>query len=177
MLAFSADWELRALEAGRRIRAATSRLEFWRHPDLMAQFPFAHAVEMTHRLREGVLEIETRLENRSAEPMPVSLGYHPFFRLPGSPRSAWRVTIPAREEMLVSEDFLPTGRIAPLARSGTAALAEIPAASILSFLARARRTAARNSGWKRGRSASRSARPPVWLECLLRPAGGGFRLL
>ena len=26
-----------------------SRLEFWRYPDYMAQFPFAHTIEMIHR--------------------------------------------------------------------------------------------------------------------------------
>ena len=35
----------------------TSRLEFFRHPSWMKQCPFAHTIEMTHRLRDGVLEV------------------------------------------------------------------------------------------------------------------------
>ena len=37
----------------------TSRLEFFRLPDYMAQFPFAHTIDMTYRLANGVLEVET----------------------------------------------------------------------------------------------------------------------
>ena len=57
----------------------TSRLEFFRQPAWMAQFPFAHTIEMTHRLKNGALEIAAALHNLSAEPMPVAIGFHPYF--------------------------------------------------------------------------------------------------
>ena len=59
----------------------SSRIEFWRHPELMAQFPFAHNLTMTYRLSGGELEVETVVENVGMEPMPVAVGYHPYFRL------------------------------------------------------------------------------------------------
>ena len=136
LLAFSPDWELVAAEADGQGARVTSRLEFGRHPSLMAQFPFAHAVEMTHRLRDGVLEVETRLENQGDEPMPVSLGYHPFFRIHDAPRAAWRVTIPARAQMLVSDEFLPTGRTAPLDLPASSPLPALDPAYIFSSLRR-----------------------------------------
>src|SRR3954468_20767537 len=46
----------------------TSRLDFYKQPQWMAQFPFAHTIEMTYRLQDGVLEVFTRIDNLSAEP-------------------------------------------------------------------------------------------------------------
>src|SRR5437870_5704341 len=59
LLLFSPAWRLVAVEADADSASATSRLEFWQHPELMAQFPFAHVLTMTHRLRNGSLEVET----------------------------------------------------------------------------------------------------------------------
>ena len=53
----------------------TSRLEFFRQPPWMKQWPFAHTLEMTHLLRDGVLQVLTTIISMSAEPMPVSLVY------------------------------------------------------------------------------------------------------
>ena len=47
----------------------TSRLEFYRQPIWMKQWPFAHTIEITHRLHDGVLEVKTTIVNLSAEPM------------------------------------------------------------------------------------------------------------
>ena len=41
----------------------------------MALFPFAHTIEMTHRLKDGVPEVAVRPNNLSAEPMPKDLQY------------------------------------------------------------------------------------------------------
>ena len=89
LLHFSPDWRLVSAGCDAHSAWATSRLEFATHPALMAQFPFAHTITMTHRLAGGELEVETCLENHSAEPMPVAIGYHPYFRLPGAPRDDW----------------------------------------------------------------------------------------
>ncbi len=40
---------------------------------------------MTYRLSDGTLEVETMIANMSAEPMPVSIGFHPYFQLTDSP--------------------------------------------------------------------------------------------
>ena len=108
----------RVTEAGADGRSAwvTSRLEVYRQPAWMAQFPFAHAIDMTYRLRDGVLEVATRLHNLSAEPMPVAIGYHPYFQLTDSARDAWTVSIGARSEWLLSADKLPTGETRPIER-------------------------------------------------------------
>lgn len=90
-----------------------SRLEFWRYPELMAQFPFAHSVEMAYKLSNGVLDVETTIENLGAEPLPVSLGYHPYFRINDAPRDEWRVTLSARQHVLLTAALVPGGNMEP----------------------------------------------------------------
>jgi aldose 1-epimerase len=103
--------------------SVTSRLEPWREPDWMAQFPFAHAIEVTHRLKAGSLEVATKVENLSSEPMPLSLGYHPYFQLSDSPRDDWKVHLAARESVLLSDLLVPTGERKPIGFSNPYPLA------------------------------------------------------
>ncbi len=93
---------------------ATSRLEFWKHPNWMAQFPFAHTITMTHRLSGGVLEVRTSIENHSEEPMPLVIGFHPWYQIPETPRDQWTVRLPVREHYLLSPKFTPTGAAKPM---------------------------------------------------------------
>ena len=89
----------------------TSRLEAFRLPAWMKQWPFAHTIEMTYRLANGELEVRTAITNHSAEPMPVAIGYHPFFQLTDSPRDDWTIEVPARTRWLLSAQKVPTGEI------------------------------------------------------------------
>jgi aldose 1-epimerase len=114
LLNLSPLWKLSSAQADGRSAFTTSRLEFWRHPDLMAQFPFAHNIAMTYRLADGVLEVETSLENLSAEPMPVAIGFHPYFQLHDAPRDQWRVHLAARQHVVLDERLIPTGGREPV---------------------------------------------------------------
>jgi len=109
LLVYAKEWKVIRLTAGEDHALVTSRLEFWRRPDWMAQFPFAHALEMTYRLQNGSLEVETSIENLSLEPMPLSLGYHTYYRLEDTPREDWTVHISAQERMILSDKLVPTG--------------------------------------------------------------------
>ena len=51
----------RRSEGGRGAAWVTSRLEFFRQPAWMKQFPFAHTIEMTYRLQDGVLQVTTKI--------------------------------------------------------------------------------------------------------------------
>lgn len=113
LLNFSPLWEVVAVAADEHSARVTSRIEFWRHPALMAQFPFAHALTMTHRLAGGALEVRTSIENLSAEPLPVAVGYHPYFRLHDAARDDWQVHIAARDRMILDERLIPTGETVP----------------------------------------------------------------
>jgi aldose 1-epimerase len=114
LLNFSPLWQLAETGAGENSAWTTSRLEFTRHPDLMAQFPFAHALVMTHRLREGELEVETTIENHSAEALPVAIGHHPYMCLPGVPRDEWSVHLAARDHLTLNDMTIPTGERHPV---------------------------------------------------------------
>jgi aldose 1-epimerase len=114
LLNFSPDWELVSAGADDASAWTTSRLEFARHPDLMAQFPFAHTITMTHRLAGGELEVETTLENHCAEPLPVAVGHHPYFCLPGIPRDQWTVHLAARDHLPLNDLLIPTGERRPV---------------------------------------------------------------
>jgi aldose 1-epimerase len=94
----------------------TSRLEFYRQPTWMKQWPFAHTIEITHRLHDGVLEVETTIVNMSAEPMPIAIGFHPYFQLTDSPRDAWTLSVGARTHWLLTSNKVPTGETEPIER-------------------------------------------------------------
>ena len=114
LLNFSPDWKLDSTGADKHSAWTKSKLEFTRHPDLMAQFPFAQTITVTHRLAGGALEVETALENHSAEPLPVAIGHHPYFCLPGVPRDQWLVHLAARDHMVLNELTIPTGEKHPV---------------------------------------------------------------
>ena len=114
MLSTSADWKVTELRADKHGAWVTSRLEFWRYPELMANWPFAQAYEMTYRLADGQLEVTTTVENRSAEPMPVSIGYHPYFRIADRPRAEASVHIAARKHVETDAELVATGSLTPV---------------------------------------------------------------
>lgn len=107
-------WQVVEVKSDASSAWVTSRLEFYRQPQWMAQFPFAHTIEMTYRLRDGVVEVSTTVQNLSAEPMPLSIGYHPYYRLTDSPRDEWTLAVGARTQWLLNADKIPTGETEPI---------------------------------------------------------------
>mgnify|MGYP001014719978 CR=1 FL=1 len=124
LLAFSDAWEILHADTKEDRAELCCRLEFWRFPDLMAQWPFAHSMFMTYRLQGGALEVETVVENYAMEPMPISIGYHPYFQLPSVPRDDWYATIPARKAAILNEKLTPTGNTKPFSASAPLSLRE-----------------------------------------------------
>jgi aldose 1-epimerase len=125
LLAYSPHWEATKVTANGSRAEVTSRLEFWRYPDYMAQFPFAHTLEMTYRLQDGILEVETSIENLAAEPMPVSVGYHPYFKISDAPRDQWKVQLPVKEHVILSKELIPTGETKPMSYANPLTLAGV----------------------------------------------------
>lgn len=111
-----APWQVVELKADRHSAWLTTRLEFYRHPDWMAQWPFAQTIEMTQRLRDGVLEVHTRLINLSTDPMPVAIGFHPYLRLTASSRDSWTIDVGARSHYLLNAEKIPTGETESIAK-------------------------------------------------------------
>lgn len=110
------DWKLVEAKADGRAAWVTNRLDFYRNPQWMKQFPFAHTLQMTYRLEDGVLEVQTRIENLSVEPMPVAIGFHPYFQLTDSTREDWTLSIGAKTQWLLAPNKIPTGETEPIGK-------------------------------------------------------------
>jgi len=108
------QWQVVSVEAISTSASVTSRLEFFRQPSWMKQWPFAHTIEMTYRLQDGILEVATTLTNMSADPMPVAIGFHPYFQLTDSPRDEWTISVGARTRWKLDSRKLPTGETEPV---------------------------------------------------------------
>ena len=109
LLSSSPYWQVVSVAADKRSARTTSRLEFWRYPELMAQWPFAHEYEMTYTLKDGVLEVHVTVTNLSNDPMPVAIGFHPYYRIPDVARDEWTGHIPARRRVVADNRLIPTG--------------------------------------------------------------------
>ncbi len=110
------QWNVVEVRADTEAAWVTSRLEFYRQPIWLKQWPFAHTIEMTHRLRDGVLEVQTTIVNMSAEPMPIAIGFHPYYQLTDSPRDEWTLSVGARTHWLLTSNTVPTGETEPIDR-------------------------------------------------------------
>jgi aldose 1-epimerase len=132
LLQYERRWEV----TGGGARQVKARLEFWRYPELMAQFPFAHSIEIEYRLNDGALEVETVIRNEGNEPMPVALGFHPYFQVNDAPRDEWKVTLAARERYTLSPRLIPTGEVTPNPHSNPVLLGNVHLDDVFGALVR-----------------------------------------
>ena len=107
-------WKVIEAKADAKSAWVTTKLEFFRFPQYMTQFPFAHTLTMTYRVQEGALEVHTRIDSMSAEPMPVAIGFHPYFQLTDSNREDWHLSVAAKTHWLLDDRTLPTGETEPI---------------------------------------------------------------
>jgi aldose 1-epimerase len=105
LLTASRHWRLTSHDAT-HVRA---RLDFAAHPELLAAFPFPHALELDARLSTDKLTVRTTVRSTATRAVPVAFGFHPYLRLPGVPRAEWRVTLPPRRHLALDDRGIPTG--------------------------------------------------------------------
>jgi aldose 1-epimerase len=115
-LTTNTNWKVVEEKADGRASWVTSRLEFFREPAWIKQWPFAHTIDMTYRLQGGVLEVQTKITNMSGEPMPVAVGFHPYYQLTDSRRDDWTISVAARTHWLLASNKVPTGETEPIER-------------------------------------------------------------
>ncbi len=104
------QWQVLEVKSDDKAAWIVGRLDTQKQAAWMKQWPFAHTIDVTYRLQDGTLEVLTKVTNNAAEPMPVSLGWHPYYQLTDSPREEWTVTIPARTRWLLDYRKVPTGQ-------------------------------------------------------------------
>lgn len=107
-------WKVIDAKADASAAWVSMKLEFFRIPRYMKQFPFAHTLTMTYRVQDGALEVRTRIDSLSDEPIPVAIGFHPYFQLTDSPREEWRLSVAAKTHWLLDANKLPTGQTQPI---------------------------------------------------------------
>jgi len=108
------QWQVLEAKSDDKAAWVTSRLDAYKQPMWMKQWPFAHTIDVTYRLQDGTLEVLTKVTNHAIEPMPVSLGWHPYYQLTDSPREEWTVSIPARQWWTLDYRKVPTGATEPV---------------------------------------------------------------
>ncbi|MEO6152375.1 MAG: aldose 1-epimerase, partial [Croceibacterium sp.] len=112
-IAAASAWKVVEAKADSRGAWITETLDFYKNPLFMQNFPFAHVLTRKYRLSEGALEVRLTIDNLASEPMPVSVGYHPFFWLTDSNRAEWTLTVPAKTHWELTETKVPTGKTEP----------------------------------------------------------------
>jgi aldose 1-epimerase len=114
LLISSPYWQIVDIGSDATSAHVTSRLELWKHPELAANWPLAHEYEMTHRLSEGTLEVSLSITNLSCDTMPIAVGFHPYFQLPGVPLDNTTAHIPVRSRIEMDDRLIATGATTPV---------------------------------------------------------------
>ncbi|AKQ64093.1 aldose 1-epimerase family protein [Myxococcus hansupus] len=78
-------WQVRQADASRLVVALSSSEETLRH------FPWRFAARLSFSLVGTRLTLEFEVENQDTRPLPLHLGFHPYFRVPAAAKSQARV--------------------------------------------------------------------------------------
>ncbi len=98
------SWEVEAENS-----AMTAILDWGAHPELLRAFPFPHNLRLDIRAEDSRISIATTVDADRDAAVPVSFGYHPYFRLPAAPREQWEIEVPVRERLVLDDRMIPTG--------------------------------------------------------------------
>ena len=101
-----AGWEIVRLEPA----VLSVRFDYGARPDLLAAFPFPHELRIKATIDGESLTVTSTLRPTGDRSVPVAFGFHPYLRLPRSPRRSWRLVLPACEHLELDDRGLPTGR-------------------------------------------------------------------
>ncbi len=98
------EWEVTATSTRRDV----ARLTATTIVDSPA-FPFPHLLEVSAAARDDRLVVDTTLVPTGDRAVPVAFGWHPYLRVPGTPRSRWTLRLPACAHLALDELGIPTG--------------------------------------------------------------------
>jgi aldose 1-epimerase len=112
LLTASPRWRKR-VTADRHGARLVAELDFGSYADLHAAFPFSHRIRLDVRLASAKLTLATTITPHGTE-VPVSFGFHPYLRIPGTSRERWEIELPVREHLVLDERMIPTGARRPV---------------------------------------------------------------
>ncbi|OBG27319.1 aldose 1-epimerase [Mycobacterium sp. E3198] len=109
-----------AAYAGWRVTAQSenelsAEVDFGAEPRLLAGFPYPHLLAVTVRLAERVLTVGTTITATGDAAVPLCFGFHPYLRLPDTPRDRWIIETPPLRHLALDDKGLPTGGSEPWA--------------------------------------------------------------
>ena len=83
--------------------------------DFGGRWPSLSAFSFEWRLQGGALHLAVTVRNVGDEPLPMGLGWHPYFAIPSGRRDQARLRLPAARRVEVDDydQVLPTGRLLP----------------------------------------------------------------
>jgi galactose mutarotase-like enzyme len=114
LLAAASGWRVERHEGVGDGGLLVASFDFGARDELMAAFPFAHELRLEVRVTGTTLTVVTTVRASGDAKVPVSFGYHPYFQLPGAPRSDWRIEAPVTERLSLDSRMLPTGEREPV---------------------------------------------------------------
>jgi aldose 1-epimerase len=85
--------------------------------DFGQRWPSRTELSFENALRDDSFTLTITATNAGSEPLPMGIGWHPYFALPSGRREQARLHIPARRRALVNDydEVLPTGELEPVA--------------------------------------------------------------
>jgi galactose mutarotase-like enzyme len=72
-------------------------------------FPFPHRIELRIAAGDRQLTVDTTIVPTGRRAVPVAFGWHPYLRLPGTPRRQWQLRLPSRTHLALDPRGLPAG--------------------------------------------------------------------
>jgi len=87
--------------------------------DFGCGWPSSTSLAFEYSIAHDALSLVVTAKNVRGERTPIGIGWHPYFALPSADRTAARLSVPARERVVVNDpdELLPTGEIVPVADS------------------------------------------------------------
>jgi len=73
------------------------------------EFPFPCRIEVIATVRDAQLRVDTTIVPLGRRPVPIAFGWHPYLRVPGTPRHRWQLRMPGRAHCALDDRGIPNG--------------------------------------------------------------------
>ena len=102
-------WEVLSVRTRSGEASLAARFDASADAELMEAFPFEHEIGVAFAVTGGRLTVTTSIEATGRRAVPVSFGWHPYFRLPDAARDRLRLVLPERTRLVTDERGIPDG--------------------------------------------------------------------
>jgi aldose 1-epimerase len=81
--------------------------------DFKGNWPSKANIAITAALQKSSFTLTIFAKNAGTEPLPIAIGWHPFFKIPSGKREQVRLRIPAKRRLIMNnyDDVFPTGKL------------------------------------------------------------------